>query len=99
MAEDLFDKEFTGMTDEYFTFDNAKQTFLTLVKEIHAILTDEDKTLLLDFVQLKANLQKADIPNLDKLPGIKWKLKNLENLRERNPDKFQEQYDKLKLSL
>lgn len=99
MDEDIFDKEFVGMTDEIFTFDEAKRTFLKLVENIHTILTDEDKRFLLDFVQLKANLQAADISNLDKLPGIKWKLKNLENLQNQNPEKFQEQYDKLKISL
>lgn len=98
MDEDIFDKEFAGMTDESFTFDEAKWTFLKLVENIHTILTDEDKRFLLDFVQLKANLQAADISNLDKLPGIKWKLKNLENLQNQNPEKFQEQYDKLKMS-
>jgi hypothetical protein len=98
MKEEIFDKEFAGMTDEHFTFADAKQTFLTLVENIHTILTIEDKTLLLDFVQLKANLQEAGIPNLDSLPGIKWKLKNLENLQNQNPKKFQEQYDKLKMS-
>lgn len=98
MDEDIFDKEFAGMTDESFTFDEAKRTFLKLVENIHTILTDEDKRFLLDFVQLKANLQAADISNLDKLPGIKWKLKNLENLQNQNPEKFQEQYDKLKIS-
>lgn len=99
MDEDIFDKEFVGMTDEIFTFDEAKRTFLKLVENIHTILTEEDKRFLLDFVQLKANLQAADISNLDKLPGIKWKLKNLENLKNQNPEKFQEQYDKLKISL
>ena len=99
MDEDIFDKEFAGMTDESFTFDEAKRTFLELVENLHTILTDEDKRFLLDFVQLKANLQAADISNLDKLPGIKWKLKNLENLQNQNPEKFQEQYDKLKISL
>ncbi len=99
MDEDIFDKEFAGMTDESFTFDEAKRTFLKLVENLHTILTDEDKRFLLDFVQLKANLQAADISNLDKLPGIKWKLKNLENLQNQNPEKFQEQYDKLKISL
>lgn len=98
MDANIFEKEFVGMSDENFSFDNAKQTFLTLVEEIHKALTNKDKMLLLDFVQLKANLQEADIPNLDKLPGIKWKLKNLENLRSQNPEKFQEQYDKLNMS-
>lgn len=98
MDKKIFDKEFAGMSDDDFSFDSAKRTFWNLVKEIHKALTYEDKTLLLDFVQLKANLQDADIPNLDKLPGIKWKLKNLETLQKQNHEKFQEQYDKLKMS-
>ena len=44
---------------------------------------------------MKNNLKDFGIDNLDKLPAIKWKIRNLENLRNNNPDKFQEQYDKL----
>ena len=53
------------------------------------------KQLLLDFVSLKANLKDFGINNLENLPAVKWKLKNLEKLQESNPVKFKEQYDKL----
>lgn len=50
----------------------------------------------LDLPRLSVDI---DIPNLDKLPVIKWKLKNLETLQKQNSKKFQEQYSKLKMSL
>lgn len=99
MKEDIFDKEFVGMTEDVFTFEKAEKTFFILVKKIHEILSKNDKKLLLDFVQLRADLSTASIPNLNELPGIKWKIKNLENLRDKNLKKFNEQYEKLKLIL
>lgn len=94
-----FNDEFLGMTEVSFGFDDAKSAFATLVKEINNQLTPNDKQLLLDFVQLKADLSTSSIPHLDNLPGIKWKIKNLENLRDTNAEKFQEQYEKLKAIL
>lgn len=99
MQEETIKTEFDGMSEQTFAFEDAKKIFHKLVKEINSVLKDEDKKLLLDFVQLKADLSGSPIPNLDKLPGIQWKIKNLEKLRDTNIEKFQEQYDKLKVIL
>lgn len=99
MQETTLKAEFEGMTENVFTFEEAKAVFNRLVNEIKLALSEDDKQLLLDFVQLRADLSKSIIPNLDKLPGIQWKIKNLENLRDTNMKKFQEQYEKLKAIL
>ena len=99
MQEETIKTEFDGMSEQTFTFEDAREIFHKLVKEINSVLVDEDKKLLLDFVQLKADLSRYSIPNLDKLPGIQWKIKNLEKLRDTNKEKFQEQYEKLKAIL
>ena len=99
MQEATIKAEFEGMTDQAFTFENAKNTFRRLIKEINSVLNKGDKQLLLDFVQLKANLSNYSIPHLDELPGIQWKIKNLKKLSENNPEKFKEQYEKLKAIL
>ena len=99
IKEDIFNNEFIGMTDENFTYEEAKRTFNDLVQTINNALTDDDKKLLVDFVELKADLAKSSIPNLDKLPGIKWKMQNLIGLQKTNPQKFYEQSAKLKDSL
>ena len=96
LKEDIFYHEFVGMTDENFTFEEAKQTFDDLVQAVNQALTDDDKELLLNFVELKADLANSSIPNLDKLPSIKWKMQNLTALQTKNQQKFMEQSVKLR---
>ena len=37
-----------------------------------------------------------DIPNFDKLPAIRWKIQNLEKLKNINPEKFEKEHQELK---
>lgn len=99
MKEETFRSEFEGMTEESFDFEEAKATFHHLVENIITVLSDEDKQSLLNFVQLKIDLENSYIPNLNELPAIKWKLQNLKNLRDSNLEKFKDQYNKLKMIL
>lgn len=91
---EIFEKQFIGMTNENFTYEQHIKTLEYLIKLIK-IKISPYKQLLLDFVSLKSNLQDFGIENLENLPAIKWKLKNLEKLRENNSVKFKEQYEKL----
>lgn len=52
-------------------------------------------SFLRDFVSLNPDFLSLGIPNLDRIPAIRWKLQNLEKLKKNNPDKFEEQYKKL----
>ena len=82
------------MTDKTFTYDDHSETLNRLIATVKtAILPYKD--LLLDFVALKTDLKDFDINNLEKLPAVKWKIKNLEKLQKNNPEKFKEQYTKL----
>lgn len=92
---EIFEKQFVGMTDEPFIYEQHIETLNTIVSLIKTQIKPY-KYLLLDFVSLKNNLNDFGIDNLDKLPAIKWKIRNLENLKNNNSNKFQEQYDKLK---
>ena len=91
---ETYNKQFVGMTDRIFTYSQHIQTLNNLIKIIKQKIMPY-RNLLLDFVQLEANLKDFSIENLDKLPAIKWKLKNLEKLQETNTTKFEEQYNKL----
>lgn len=44
---------------------------------------------------MKSDFSSLGIPNLDRLPAIRWKLQNLETLKDANLDKWHEQYDQL----
>lgn len=46
-------------------------------------------------VSLNPDFPSLGIPNLDRMPAIRWKLQNLEKLKKSNPGKFNEQYKKL----
>ena len=91
----VFQNEFYGMSDKEFTYDNHIETLKTLVDSVNSNIKTNYKDFLLDFVRLEHDFSDVDIPNLDKLPAIKWKIKNLENLRSTNKAKFEEQTKKL----
>lgn len=91
---EIFEKQFQGMTDRNFTYEQHICTLQQLITTTKQNIKPY-KNLLLDFVALKANLKDFNINNLEKLPAIKWKLQNLEKLQQSNPTKFKEQYKKL----
>ena len=91
---DVFKKEFVGMTDTNFSYQDHVQTFENLVLFLqHEI--QPYKSFLLDFVSLKPDFASVSVPDLDRLPAIRWKLQNLKKLQECNPEKFRQQYEKL----
>lgn len=92
---EIFEKQFLGMTDKPFTYDEHIDTLNNLIKIVRTNLLPY-KDLLLDFVSLQADLKDFAINNLEKLPAVQWKLINLDKLKTANPEKFKEQYDKLK---
>lgn len=94
-----FKQEFEGMSDEAFSIDDCICIFDELVSKIKASLTNEDKHFLVDFFSLSSCWNKSLIPNIEKLPAIQWKLQNLENLKQRNPEKFENQIKQIKASL
>lgn len=96
MSEGVFSNEFSGMTALPFTFLEAEQTFHRLVNTIHTRLNDEEKSELLRFVSLEPVHSTVLTSQMMNLPGIRWKVKNLEKLREVNPKKFREQYTRLR---
>lgn len=92
----IFLSEFQGMTNIEFSYEQHVETLKYLINLVQEKLKSNYKNLLLDFVSLNADFENFSIPNLEKLPAIKWKVQNLEKLREINPDKFRQEYDNLK---
>ena len=92
----VFEQEFKGMSDEIFTIENCNNTFDILLSQIKQALTAADKQFLIDFFSLNEAWKNTDIPNIDKLSGIKWKIENLTKLRNSNQEKFANQIALLK---
>lgn len=88
--------QFSGMTDEKFTYEEYEATRVKLVKTIHENLTYKDKSFL---VSVKNVTPDWSIYDFERFPALSWKLQNLKKLQEKNPDKHREQYEILQSKL
>lgn len=88
--------QFSGMTDEDFSYAEYESIRGKLVATIHQNLTDRDKEFLLSVKNVTPNWSIYDF---QRFPSINWKLQNLQKLKDKNPDKHREQYEMLKKKL
>lgn len=66
-----------------------------LVAEIHGGLDADEKTFLISLAAAQPDWGKLSIPHLNQLPAIRWKLDNLQKLKDADPKKFQAQSEEL----
>lgn len=88
--------QFEGMTSEAFSYEEYELVRERMVRTIHSSITKEDKEFLLSFKKLTPNWSLYDFEHF---PAIKWKLQNLQKLKDNNPDKHQLQFEDLKKKL
>jgi hypothetical protein len=84
----VFESQFNGMTDNSFENEEYHATRGQLIRMINESLTPEDKEFLLAFSKGEPDWTKVDY---SKFPAIKWKLLNINKLKESNPQKHIEQ--------
>jgi len=65
------------------------------VREIQLGLDEEERRFLLSLVAGTPEWELLGIDNVEQLPGVRWKLQNLAQLRKSNLKKFAEQSDLL----
>jgi hypothetical protein len=83
----VFESQFNGMTDNSFGNEEYQATREQLIRLINGSLTPEDKKFLLAFSKGEPDWTKVDY---SKYPAIKWKLLNINKLKENNPKKHKE---------
>jgi len=88
----VFESQFQGMTDNAFGDDEYQETREQLIKMINESLTTEDKKFLLAFSKGEPDWTRVDY---SKFPAIRWKLLNINKLRDSNPAKYIEQVELL----
>jgi predicted nucleotidyltransferase component of viral defense system len=84
--------QFSGMTDEVFTYKMFEATRNDLVGLINLKLKPEEKTLLKSFAEGSPEWGIVDYSNF---PGVKWKLMNIIKLKATNNRKFSMQLRQL----
>jgi predicted nucleotidyltransferase component of viral defense system len=86
---------FQGMTEAPVPRDALIATREKLVRQIQRELDDDERRFLLSLVRAEPEWSLLGIPHLEHLPGVRWKLQNLLQLRKANARKFAEQSDAL----
>lgn len=88
--------QFSGMTDEAFTYEEYENIRRKFVGIINDNLNDKDKEFLLSVKNATPDWSSYDF---QRFPSINWKLKNIQKLKDKNPDKHKEQYEALRKKL
>lgn len=86
---------FLGMTAMPVTLNALLATRERLMNELRQGLDDNERKFLLSLVNGSPQWALLGIPHLEHLPGIRWKLHNLEQLKKANARKFAEQAEAL----
>lgn len=90
-----FEKQFKGMSDITFTYEDFERTRKQLIDKINSILTETDRTFLLGFKRGNPDWNLFPVTGLKDMPAVQWKLLNLQNLIKSNPGKQKELLSKL----
>lgn len=89
-----FEHGFAGMT-EPVEIDALLAARERMMRELQQNLTADERRFLLSLVAAEPEWKLLGVPHAEELPGLRWKLQNLERLRKANPKKFAEQSDAL----
>jgi predicted nucleotidyltransferase component of viral defense system len=88
----IFESQFTGMTYEYFTYEEFEKIREDLVVLIYNSLTEKEKEFLVSFAEGSPEWKDFDY---SQYPAIKWKQININKLKHENPNKFRESVKRL----
>lgn len=80
------------MTDQPFTYEMFETTRHQLIDTVRKGLSDHDRSVLFSFAKGDPAWAQYDF---SQFPGVKWKLLNINLLKKSNPQKHQEQLEKL----
>jgi len=90
-----FEHNFAGMTAEPVELEALLAARERMARELQQGLTADERRFLLSLVAAEPEWTLLEVPHLEQLPGLRWKLQNLEKLRKANAKKFGEQADTL----
>ncbi len=89
--EPAFTNEFVGMTRDEVSLETLSETQARLRQELPRRLTADNREFLLSLVRGAPAWRLMPFEQLQALPAIRWKLQNLQTLRQRNAARFAEQ--------
>ncbi|MDR1989605.1 MAG: nucleotidyl transferase AbiEii/AbiGii toxin family protein [Acidobacteriaceae bacterium] len=94
-----YEHNFQGMTTAPVSLAALLAARERMMRELQRDLDDDERRFLLSLAAGTPEWSRLGIAHLEHLPGIRWKLQNLEQLRKTNAKKFAEQGDVLAAKL
>ncbi len=94
-----YDSTFRGMTAEPVELEALLSARERMITELQGSLDHNERAFLLSLARNEPNWALLGIEHLEQLPGIRWKLRNLEQLAKANPKKLKAQADELEALL
>lgn len=96
---ETFDRQFAGMTIDSFNYKVCEEARIALVEKINTSLTKEDKAFLISFNNAEPDWSLFSFKGAESLPGVKWKLQNIQNLKNANPKKHSQLVENLQAAV
>jgi hypothetical protein len=93
---DAMEKQFDGMTNIPFPYEEYESIRNRLVEYINSNLSEKDKHFLIGFEAGEPDWDNFDYSAFKEFPSVKWKLLNIDKLKKSNPKKQQQGVEKLK---
>jgi predicted nucleotidyltransferase component of viral defense system len=90
-----FEHSFAGMAAEPVELEVLLAARERMAHELQQGLTADERRFLLSLVAAEPEWNLPGVPHVQQLPGVRWKLQNLERLRKADARKFAEQKDTL----
>ncbi|EDS6040447.1 nucleotidyl transferase AbiEii/AbiGii toxin family protein [Salmonella enterica subsp. enterica] len=91
----LYAQEFSGMTQRETSLESLLSVTTLLPQALQSHFTDQDRQFLMSYKQHRPDWSQYRYPEIQYLPAICWKLRNLAVLEDKNPAKFATAVSKL----
>ena len=83
-----YEGTFAGMTTAPVALDVLTATRQRLFDELPTALDANEREFLRTLVRARPDWSLLDVPHLEELPAIRWRLQNLERLERTSPERF-----------
>jgi Domain of unknown function (DUF1814). len=93
---EAMEKQFNGMTNIPFPYEEYENIRNRLVEYINSNLTEKDKRFLISFEAGEPDWDNSDYSAFKEYPSVKWKLLNIDKLKKSNLQKQEQGVEKLK---
>lgn len=93
--EDVIEKDFKGMTEIAFIYNDYHAGQRDVVQFVNRGLTEDDREFLVSFEKGFPNWEKCCAGDLSQFPSVKWKMLNIQRLKSTDEKKLNLNVEKL----